>query len=388
MENQPIYCDYNATTPAAREVLSAMEPFLNTRFANPSSLHQAGKDAAKALRLARKQIAKFFQIEEDHEILFTSGGTESNNTAIRSALRTTGKRRIVTTSVEHSSIRKLCHQLVKEGYEIHELPVDSEGKLDLEVLKDSLTEDTAVLSIMLANNETGVLFPVEEIGKIARTAGILFHIDAVQAAGKYPLALKAIFADFVSVSAHKFYGPKGTGFLYIRKDTPFYPLIMGGGQERGRRAGTENAAGIVGMAAACELVASDFQGEMSRLAALRDGFEMRVMKEISGVEISGSGARRIPNTSNLRFPGMDGEALLIALDEKGIYASNGSACLSGSPEPSHVLQAMGFSDEEASSAIRFSFGRYTTQDEVNRIVSILAQTVERMRKFRETLSRK
>jgi cysteine desulfurase len=388
MEKTPVYCDYNATTPVAPEVRSAMEPFLTGSFANPSSLHQAGKESAKAIRQARRAIAKFFQIEEEHEILFTSGGTESNNTAVRSALRTTGKKRIVTTSVEHSSIRKLAQQLIKEGYEIHELPVDSEGRLDLEILKDSLTEDTALVSVMLANNETGVLFPAAEIGKIARAAGILFHVDAVQAAGKFPLFIKSLGADFVSVSAHKFYGPKGTGFLYVRKDTPFYPLIMGGGQERGRRAGTENCAGIAGMAAACELAASDFQGEMSRQAALRDSFESRVLREIPGVEVSGAGAPRIPNTSNLRFPGMDGESLLIALDENGIFASNGSACLSGSPEPSHVLKAMGFSDEEASSAIRFSFGRYTTEEEMRKVMTVLTQTVERMRKFRETLSRR
>ncbi len=388
MDNHPIYCDYNATTPMAPEVFSAMEPWLKSRFANPSSLHSLGKEAAKAVKQARRQIASFFQAEEEHEILLTSGGTESNNTAIRAALRMTGKRRLVTTSVEHSSIRKLAQQLVKEGYEVFELPVDSRGRLNLEDLKDALTEDTAVVSVMLANNETGVLFPVSEIGKIVRAAGILFHVDAVQAAGKYPISLKSLSADFVSVSAHKFYGPKGTGFLYVRKDAPFYPLITGGGQERGRRAGTENVAAVVGMAAACELASNGFQAEITRLASLRDLFENKITKAISGTVVSGFDVPRLPNTSNILFPGMDGEALLIKLDEQGVCASNGSACLSGSPEPSHVLIAMGYSDEEAGSAIRFSFGRYTSQEEIEKTADVLIQTVEKMRKFRETVSRR
>lgn len=387
-DHQSIYCDYNATTPAAPEVRAAMEPYWAGTYGNPSSLHQAGKAAAKVLKQARKEIARFFEIAREHEIVFTSGGTESNNTAIRSALRTTGKRRIVTTSVEHSSIRNLAQQLIKEGYEICELPVDSDGRLDQDALKDSLTSETAVVSIMLANNETGILFPAEEIGKAVKSEGILFHVDAVQAAGKYPLFLKNFPADFVSVSAHKFYGPKGTGFLYVKDGTPFHPLIAGGGQERGRRAGTENLPGIAGMAAACALAASDFQAEMSRLAALRDGFEARILKEIPGSAVNGFGMPRIPNTVNFRFEEVEAETLLIAMDEQGVYASSGSACLSGAPEPSHVLKAMGFSDEEAGSAVRFSFGRYSTENEVRAAGERLIQAVTKIRKIRETIGRK
>lgn len=380
--NSFLYFDYNATTPVAPEVRQAMEPFWSTIYGNPSSLHGMGKEAAKALKHARKQIAHFFQAAYEQEIIFTSGGTESNNEAIRAAFRLTGKKKLVTTAVEHSSIRKFAHQLAEEGYEIQEIPVDSDGRLDLEALRDALTPDTAIVSVMMANNETGILFPIEEIGKIVKTCGILFHVDAVQAAGKFPICLKNLPIDFLSVSAHKFYGPKGIGILYVRKDVSFYPLIMGGGQERGRRAGTENLPGAVGMGAACDLVTGDFQHEMARLAELRDQFEIRLVKEIPGVEVTGFGLPRIPNTTHARFSALDAETLLMALDQKGICASSGSACLSGAAEPSHVLKAMGFSDEESKSGLRFSFGRYSTQEEMNQLLKILSQEVERIRQIR------
>ncbi len=379
-EPQTLYFDYNATTPLAPEAKAAMEPFWGA--GNPSSLHSLGREAARALKQARREIADFFKARDEREIIFTSGGTESNNTAIRSALRSSGKRRIVTTSVEHSSIRKFGQTLVREGYEFVEIPVTAEGGLDLQSYKAELTPATAVVSIMLANNETGILFPVEQLGRMARERGIFFHVDAVQAAGKYPADFNALGADFVSVSAHKFYGPRGIGALYARKETPFYPLVFGGSQERGRRAGTESTALAAGMAAACKLAASDFQQETSRLASLRASFERRVTEEIPGIEITGAASERIPNTSHVRFPGIDGEALLIELDRRGVCASSGSACLSGAPEPSHVLKAMGFSDEEASSAVRFSFGRYTTPVEIEKLVTILKETMEALRRPR------
>ncbi len=381
-QNAVLYFDYNATTPAAPEVRQAIEPFWSNIYGNPSSLHTMGKEAAKALKQARKQIAQFFQAAYEQEIIFTSGGTESNNEAIRAAFHLTGKKKLVTTAVEHSSIRKFAHQLIEEGYEVQEIPVDSEGRLDLEALRDALTPDTAIVSVMMANNETGILFPIEAIGRIVKTCGILFHVDAVQAAGKFPICLKNLPVDFLSVSAHKFYGPKGIGILYAKKDAPFYPLIMGGGQERGRRAGTENLPGAVGMAAACDLVAGDFQQEITRLADLRDRFESLLVKEIPGAGITGFGAPRIPNTSHVRFEGLDAETLLMALDQKGICASSGSACLSGAAEPSHVLKAMGFSDEEAKSGLRFSFGRYSTDEEMSQLLKILSQEVERIRQIR------
>lgn len=381
-QNPYLYFDYNATTPVLEEVRQAMEPFWSEVFANPSSLHSAGKEAAKALKLARRQTAAFFQAAYEQEIIFTSGGTESNNQAIRAALRLSGKKKIVTSAVEHSSIRKFVYQLRDEGYQVEEVPVDAEGRLDFEVLRDALTEDTAVVSIMMANNETGVLFPVEEIARIVKTCGIFFHVDAVQAAGKFPIALKNSQIDFLSVSAHKIYGPKGVGVLYVRKDSPVYPLIMGGGQERGRRAGTENLPGAVGMAEACRIVGADLQSEMMRLVSLRDSFEKLAAKEIPGIEISGLGSPRIPNTSHLRFAGLDAETLLMALDQRGICASSGSACLSGASDPSHVLKAMGCSDEDAKSGLRFSFGRPTRIEEINELVKILAREVERIRQVR------
>ncbi len=378
-----LYFDYNATTPLAPEVFRAMEPFWSASFANPSSLHRPGQEAARAMKQARRDIARFFGAADEREIIFTSGGTESNNTAIRSAFRTTGKRRMVTTAVEHSSIHKFAQVLENEGYEICRIPVDSEGRLNMEKLAAELTEDTAVVSVMMANNETGILFPVSEIGAMVKSKGILFHVDAVQAAGKCPIFLKSMNADFVSFSPHKFYGPKGIGLLYAARQIPFSSFISGGSQERGRRAGTENLPGAVGAAAACALLEKNFQDELARLASLRDEFENVICRELTGVSVTGAGMPRIPNTSHLRFSGIEAESLLIALDQKGVFASSGSACLSGSQEPSHVLKAMGYSDDEAASAVRFSFGRYTTPRDVEMLCSVLKETAEAVRNSRK-----
>ena len=376
----PYYFDYNATTPLDPEVFEAMKPFFTDQFGNPSSLHQLGQVPARAVREARRRVALLLGAEES-EIFFTSGGTESNNTALRSALALSGKKEIVASSVEHSSVLKLCRELADEGYRVREIGVDSEGRLDLEALENSLTNETAVVSLMLANNETGVLFPVEEAGKIIAGRGIFFHVDAVQAAGKFPLQMKESSIDFLSVSAHKLYGPKGTGALYIRKGTALKPLMWGGSQERGRRAGTENVPGIAGFGAASEKARRELAAEISRLRKLRDGFEEAVLTEIPGTRINGGGTERLANTSNLRFDRMEAEILLLALDEKGICVSAGSACMSGAHEPSHVLKAMGLSEDEANASLRFSFGRFTAAADVRHLIQVLRETVLQLRSF-------
>lgn len=374
------YFDTNATTPLAPEVLEAMQPFLATHFGNPSSLHQEGRIPARAIRNARRQTAGLLGARSENEIVFTSGGTESNNIALRSALANPDKkRRIVTSAVEHSSIRKLCGELRKEGYEIQEIGVDSQGGLNLRELEAALTPETALVSLMWANNETGVIFPIQKMGTVIKEKGILFHVDAVQAVGKIPLCLQDTPIDFLSLSAHKFYGPKGVGALYVRETTPYRSLIFGGSQEKGRRGGTENVAGIVGLGAACTLVRSELPSSAQKMKTLRDFFEAQVSEKIEGVTVNGKASERIANTSNLSFEGVDTEALLIALDLRGIRVSSGSACMSGSHEPSHVLKAMGRSDDEANSAIRFSFGRGNTQREIESAIPVLSETVSRLR---------
>ncbi len=372
------YFDYNATSPLAPEVWQAMEPFFTRHFGNPSSIHQMGKTAARALREARKQVAALLGAADDNEIIFTSGGTESNNAAIRAALAAhPEKKEIITSSVEHSSLFKLCKQLEKEGFRVHYLPVDSEGSLDLEKLKSFLSVNTAVVSLMMANNETGVLFPIEKIGTILTEQEILFHVDAVQAVGKVAIDLKNMPVDLMSLSAHKFYGPKGTGALYVRKGIAHQPLICGGSQERGRRAGTENVAGIVGLGVAAQIVLRELH-EKARLEKLRNQFENALTQKVGAV-IHAEKSERLPNTSHLGFPGVDGEALLFALDQEGLCASSGSACMSGSPEPSRVLKAMGFSDQEANSSLRFSFGRYTTEVEIEEGIELIVKAINRLR---------
>ncbi len=373
------YFDYNATTPTPAEVRQAMEPYIADIFANPSSFHQAGRASAKAMKEARRQVALLLGAGDENEIIFTSGGTESNNAALRSALATTSKKKIVTSNIEHSSIRSLCKQLEKEGCEIVEIGVDENGQLDMEALARALDERTAVLTLMSANNETGILLPIHEAGIMAKERGILFHVDAVQSAGKTAIHLSEENIDFLSVSAHKLYGPKGTGILYVKKGTEFRPLITGGSQERGRRGGTENVSGIVGFGAACKLISSDFQKESTRVEQLRNHLELQILRKISGVRVNGQTVRRIPNTSHISFSGVDAEALLINLDQRGIFASSGSACMSGSREPSHVLKAMGRSDEEANSGIRFSLGRGTTAEQIDYLAEVLDETVARLR---------
>ncbi len=374
------YCDYNATTPIAEEVFRAMEPYLRTHFGNPSSLHHLGRIPAKAIREARSRVAELLGASDDREIIFTSCGSESNNTAVHAALQAfPDRKRIITSAVEHSSIRKLFRHLGKQGYEVFEIGVSAQGFLLIDELKRVLNDQTAVVSFMLANNETGVLFPVDEIGALVKAKGAFFHVDAVQAVGKHKLNVKGSPIDFLSVSAHKLYGPKGVGALYVRPGTPYQPFLIGGGQERGRRAGTENVSGIVGLGAACALALSDLDQEIARLRKIRQLFETTVCDQNRGVTVNGDINRRIPTTSNLRFSGIDGEAFMMALDQRGVCASSGSACLSGSPEPSHVLKAMGLTDEEANSSLRFSFGRFVTEEDVLQVAAIIRETLQYFR---------
>lgn len=374
-----LYFDHNATTPLDPEVFKAMQPYFLEEFGNPSSPHQKGQSAARAIREARRKVAALLGAQDESEIIFTSGGTESNNAALRAALLATGKKEIVTSAVEHSSIRKLCAQLSKEGFIIHEIPVDRNGILDQKALEATCTDQTALVSLMMANNETGVIFPVEEIGKKLKARGILFHVDAVQAVGKLALDLKKSSIDFLSLSGHKIYAAKGVGVLYVKRGISFQPLISGGSQERGRRAGTENVPGIVGLGKACEILRLQFSDETVRVRQLKTYFEAELTRQIPGSVITAQENERLVNTSHVCFEGIKSETLLIALDQKGIYASQGSACMSGAQETSPVLKAMGFSEEEASSAVRFSFGRWTQEAGVNLLIQELKEIVNRLR---------
>lgn len=374
-----IYLDYNATTPTVLPVFEAMEPFLKAYYGNASSLHHASREPRRILRDARRQMAFLLGAADENSIVFTSGGTESNNAALRSALRVTGKRRIVASSIEHSSVLRPLMQMGKEGIEVYRLSVDRDGQIDLDELRQALTPETAVVSLMTANNETGIFLPLDKAGSLIKERGILFHVDAVQSVGKHPLDLKKNPIDYLSLSGHKLYGPKGIGALYIRPGAPFEPLIAGGAQERGRRGGTENVSGIAGLGKACEIVAGDLTEEIIRLKALRDDFEKRICCENKGIEIVGQKAFRLPNTTLALFKGVEAETLLYALDAEGIACSSGSACMSGSSEPSHVLTAMGYDKAQALSAIRFSIGRFTRSEELDETLTILKQVLERLR---------
>ena len=342
-----IYLDNNATAPVDPRVRETMLSLLGDQFGNPSSPHAAGRAARAAVEKARVQVAAWLGVRED-AIVFTSGGTESINTALRGALAAQpGKRHIVTSAIEHSATKNLCQQLAREGCEVTWLPVDSGGGLDLGAYLEALRPDTAVVSMVWANNETGVIFPIEAMARAADERGIVFHADAVQAAGKVPLDLGRVPVHLLSVSAHKFHGPKGVGALFVRPGMGLPPLLFGGGQEGGRRAGTENVAGIVGIGAAAELAAAARPVEMPRVAALRDGFEAAVRARFPQARFHGDPAQRLPNTTNFALPGFDAQALLMALDRLGVACSIGSACSSGVPDASHVLRAMGVSDDEA-----------------------------------------
>ncbi|MEN9217377.1 MAG: cysteine desulfurase NifS [Gloeomargarita sp. DG_2_bins_126] len=373
-----IYLDNNATTSVAPGVLSAMLPYLTEFYGNPSSMHRFGGQVAKALQTAREQVADLIGASPS-EIIFTSCGTEGNNTAIRSALATLPERRhIITTQVEHACVLNLCKTLEKQGYRVTYLSVDADGQLDLMELEAALTGDTAVVSTMYANNETGVIFPVEKIGALVKSYGALFHVDAVQAVGKVPIHLQNSSIDLLTLSGHKFHAPKGTGALFVRRGVRFRPLLIGGHQERNRRGGTENVAGIVGLGQAAALAQRNLDA-MASVQALRDHLEQAVLATIPDTVVNGRGSPRLPNTSNIGFKYIEGEAILLMLDREGICASSGSACTSDSLEPSHVLRAMGLPYSVLHGSIRFSLSRYTTLAEIEQVLRILPEIVGKLR---------
>ncbi len=374
-----IYLDNNATTQVAPEVLEAMLPYFHDLYGNPSSMHSFGGQVGRRVREAREQVAALIGALPE-EIIFTSCGTESDNAAVRSALATfPGKRHIVTTRVEHPAVHALAGHLVQEGYRVTEIVVDSAGRLDLEQYAKSLTADTAVVSIMWANNETGVIFPVEQLAAMARNRGILFHTDAVQAVGKIPIDMGKSAIDLLSLSGHKLHAAKGVGALYVRKGTKFSPFLIGGHQERGRRGGTENVPGIIGLGMAAELAGRNLERENTFVKSLRDKLENALLERVPNCKVNGDRQNRLPNTSNISFEFVEGEAILLLLNELGICASSGSACTSGSLQPSHVLRAMGIPFTMAHGSIRFSLSIYNTEREIDFVIEKLPGIIERLR---------
>jgi cysteine desulfurase len=376
-----IYLDNNSSTRIDPAVLEEMMPFLTTRYGNPSSAHRFGAHIKDATKLAHERMAALLGCEPN-EIVFTSGGTESDNTALHSALQMTPERRhVVTTSVEHNAVLNYCDAVVRRGCEVTVLPVDGDGHLDLAELERAIRPDTAVVSVMWANNETGVIFPLEEIARICRAKRVVFHTDAVQAVGKMPIDLGRQSIQFLSLSGHKLHAAKGVGALYVNRNSRFHPMVIGGPQENGRRAGTDNVAAIVGLGKAAELAASTLEEENSRVRALRDRFESSLLEELDDVLINGDRQTRLPNTSNLAFTGVDAQAILIKLDQEGICCSLGSSCTTGAVQPSHVLRALHFPNERARSSLRFSFGRFNTEAELDRVLEILPRTIRQLRQL-------
>jgi cysteine desulfurase len=374
-----IYFDNNATTQVDPEVLQQMLPFLQDQYGNPSSVYSFGKRAAKAVNIAREQIADLLRCEPS-EIVFTSCGTESDNSAIQSALLIDPDRKhLVTSRVEHSAVVKHAEALARRGYEVTWLDVDSEGLIDLDELERAIRDDTAIVSLMWANNETGVLFPIEEAAEICRSKETVFHTDAVQAIGKIDIDLRRIPINFLSLSGHKLHAPKGVGALYINRKTRFNPYIIGGGQENKKRGGTENTASIVGLGKAAEIASAALRDENTRVKALRDRFEQGILGAVPSVQVNGHRSRRLPNTSNLAIEGIDSEGMLMLLDQKGLCCSAGSACTAGSLEPSHVLRAMGYSTDRARGSLRFSFGRFNSEAEIDQALRIIPNAVEKLR---------
>jgi cysteine desulfurase len=374
-----IYLDNNATTSVDPAVLETMLPFLKEQYGNPSSAYSFGKKVARAVEHAREQAAGLIGCEPS-EILFTSCGTESDNAALQSALSIDQDRKhVITSKVEHSAIIKHAEVLARRGYEITWLDVDAKGLIDLSQLEAAIRPETAVVSLMWANNETGVLFPIEEAAEICREQQTIFHTDAVQAVGKIPINLKSTSIQFLSLSGHKLHAPKGVGALYINRRARFSPFLVGGGQENKRRGGTENTAFIVALGKAAELAVAHLEEEDRVVRELRDTFEQQALERIPGTTVNGARERRLPNTTNLSIEGIDSEAILMILDQQGVCCSAGSACTTGSLEPSHVLRAMGLTNEQARASLRFSFGRMNTMEEVKRALEILGRAVKKLR---------
>ena len=374
-----LYLDNNATTAIDPAVLESMRPFLEKFFANPSSGYGFAAQVREAIEQAREQVASLLGCEA-REIVFTSGGTEANNTAFHSALQAVPERRhVVTTAVEHSAVLRPAKDLERRGYEVTFLNVDKSGQLNLSELADAIRSDTALVSVMWANNETGVIFPIEEVAAIAREKKVTLHTDAVQAAGKIELKLSDVPLQFLSISGHKLHGPKGVGALYVNRHTRFRPLLLGGSHENNRRAGTENAASIVGLGKAAEIARAKLREEQVRVRRMRDRFESALLEKISDARINGSGAERLPNTSSIMFDGIESDAALLMLDQKNVCCSAGSACRTGSLTPSHVLSAMGLLGDEARGSLRFSFGRFNTEPEVDRALKIVPEVIAKLR---------
>ncbi len=368
-----IYLDYNATTPVLPEVMEAMEPYFTTEWGNPSSSYKFGSKLKTVIETAREQVADLIGAHP-MEVIFTSCASESNNAAIHAALKAhPGKRHIITSAVEHSSVLNYCMALQKEGYRITYLPVDREGLLKLADLESAITEETAVVSLMWANNETGVIFPVKEIAEICRSRGVLYHCDAVQAAGKIEIDVRKIPIDYVSLTGHKFHAPKGIGALYVRRKTPISPYVHGGHQERSLRGGTESVPLIVGMGEAARRALKHLPDYDKKIRPLRDKLEEGILSSIPNTELNGHKIQRLANTTNITFHGIESEALLILLDQKGVCASSGSACLADSDEPSHVVRAMKPNGNTSSQMIRFSLGSDMTLDQVRKAIAIAAE---------------
>ena len=387
MKNR-IYLDYAATSPMLPEVLEAMMPYLTGSFGNPSGVYATGREARKAVEQARRQAAEFLGAEPS-EILFTSGGTESDNMAIRGAMLAAAEkgRHLITDAIEHHAVLHTCEALEKQGFEATYLQPDREGVIAPESVRKAIREDTVLISVMTVNNEIGTVEPVSEIGRIAREAGVLFHTDAVQAAGMMRLDVRPTGADLMSLSAHKFHGPKGIGCLYVRRGTRLDGILSGGAQERGLRPGTENVAAIVGMGAAMEIARRDMDAALARIRRLRDRLITRVLSDVpdsflNGPEPDAAGEKRAANNAHFSFAGIDGEALLLRLDLAGIAASAGSACTAGSMEASHVLKAVGLDDGRIRSGIRLTLGRETTEEEIDQASAAIAAIVADLRRMR------
>ena len=388
MKREVIYADNNATTCVAPEVFEAMRPYLCEKYGNPSSIYTFGGELAADIERARIEVAELLgaswrnNLGQATEIIFTSCGTESDNAALRSALEVqSGRRKIVTSKVEHPAILNLCRELEREGYTVETIGVDGDGRLDMSALERAVDSETALVTLMWANNEIGNIYPVEEVARIAHRAGALFHTDAVQAAGKVPMNMSESEIDMLSISGHKLHAPKGVGVLYVRRGVRFRPFIIGGHQEKGRRGGTENVASIIGLGKACELARKGMAEEIAHVKKLRDRLETGIAERIPAIRINGDKSSRLPNTSSISFEYIEGEARLLLLDQHGICASSGSACTTGSLEPSHVLRAMGLPYTAAHGTLRFSFSRYNTVEEVDRIIEVLPSVISTLRKM-------
>ena len=374
-----VYLDNNATTPVLPEVFEAMRPYFGEQFGNASSIHHHGQETRAAVESARESVAALLGCSAS-EVIFTSGGTESDNLAIAGLVRAGDH--VITSGIEHHAVLHAAKNLEQIGCEVTVLPADGRGLVDPDDVKRSLRPATKLITVMMANNETGVLQPVEEIGKLAAEAEVLFHTDAVQAAGKVPIDVNRMQCHALSISGHKLHGPQGTGALFLKKGSQLHPLFHGGRHERSRRAGTENVPGIVGLGEAAKLASESLNdGAIDRLTAMRDRLQRDVLDRIEGTTLNGHGAQRVPNTANIRFDHIEGESLVIALDLKGLAVSTGAACSSGAIEPSHVLIAMGLRPEQARASIRFSLGKQTTEEDIDFAIQLLPETVARLREL-------